>query len=60
MGGGAVAGGGEAGIVGSLGAVANGVADAIGDGAEVLNSSVSPARVWRALHRGTARDPREA
>jgi len=45
-----IKGGGEAGIVGSLGAVANAVADALGPGAEVLSSSVSPARVWRALH----------
>ena len=51
-----IKGGGEAGMVGSLGAVANGVADAIGDGAGVLSSSVSPARVWRELHRRTAQD----
>lgn len=44
-----IKGGGEAGMVGSLGAVANGVADAIGDGADIVNSSVSAARVWRAL-----------
>ncbi len=48
-----VKGGGEAGMVGSLGAVANGVADAIRDEAEVLSSSVSPARVWRALNGRT-------
>ena len=46
-----IKGGGEAGIVGSLGAVANAVADALGPGADVVNSSVSPARVWRALNR---------
>lgn len=46
-----IKGGGEAGMVASLGAVANGVADAVGDGAEVLTSSVSSARVWRALRR---------
>ena len=48
-----IKGGGEAGMVGSLGAIANGVAEAIGDGADVLVSSVSPARVWRALRRRT-------
>ena len=55
-----IKGGGEAGMVGSLGAIANGVAEAIGDGADVLGSSVSPARVWRALHRrtGPAETPR--
>ena len=45
-----IKGGGEAGMVGSFGAVANSVADAIGEDAEVLFSSVSPERVWRALH----------
>ena len=49
-----IKGGGEAGIVGSLGAVANAVADALGPGADVVNSSVSPARVWRALQRDAA------
>ena len=49
-----IKGGGEAGMVGSLGAVANGVADAIGEGAEILSSSVSPAKVWHALNRRTA------
>lgn len=44
-----IKGGGEAGMVGSLGAVANGVADAIGDGADIVSSSVSAAHVWRAL-----------
>ena len=55
-----IKGGGEAGIVGSYGAVANAVADALGDGTEVLNSSVSPARVWQALQHRTAHDPGEA
>lgn len=49
-----IKGGGEAGMVASLGAVANGVADAMGEGAEVLSSSVSPARIWRALSRRAA------
>ncbi len=47
-----IKGGGEAGIVGALGAVANAVADALGPEAEIVNSSVSPARVWRALNPG--------
>ncbi len=45
-----IKGGGEAGIVGALGAVANAVADALGPEAEIVNSSVSPARVWQALN----------
>ena len=49
-----IKGGGEAGMVGSLGAVANSVADAIGADGDVLSSSVSSARVWRTLHRPTA------
>ena len=55
-----IKGGGEAGIVGSLGAVANAVADALGPGADVLSSSVSPAQIWRALQRRTTNDPSEA
>ena len=55
-----IKGGGEAGMVGSLGAVANGVADALGERAEVLSSAVSPARIWHALHRPTKHDPGEA
>ena len=54
-----IKGGGEAGMVGSLGAVANGVADAVGAGAEVLSSSVSSAHLWHALHRPTGHDPGE-
>ena len=55
-----IKGGGEAGMVGSLGAVANGVADAVGAGVEVLSSSVSPSNLWHALHRPTEHDPPEA
>ncbi len=51
-----IKGGGEAGMVGSLGAVVNAVADAIGDGADLLSSSVSPARVWRALNHQSSLD----
>ena len=53
-------GGGEAGMVGSFGAVANAVADALGDSADVLSSSVSPDRVWQALRDGRAQDLEEA
>ena len=55
-----IKGGGEAGMVGSLGAVANGVADALGAAAEVLSSSVSPARVWHALQNRTGRAGRDS
>ncbi len=60
-----IKGGGEAGMVGSFGAVANGVADAVGEGAEVLSSSVSPARIWHALNdpsepAGTGKPAQEA
>ena len=51
-----IKGGGEAGIVGSLGAIANGVADATGNSAEILSSAVNPARVWHALQGRTAGD----
>ena len=55
-----IKGGGEAGMVGSYGAVANGVADALGASTEVLNSSVTPARIWHALHRRADHAPKEA
>ncbi|MYE57751.1 MAG: xanthine dehydrogenase family protein molybdopterin-binding subunit [Acidimicrobiaceae bacterium] len=55
-----IKGGGEAGMVGSFGAVANAVADAVGDEAEIVDSSLSPARVWHALHRPTGQAPGEA
>ena len=52
-----IKGGGEAGMVGSMGAVANGVADAIGDGAAVHDSCVSSARVWRTIHHRSGAGP---